>query len=368
MKYNRVIIPLTIITLFSILSGCGRYYTAEIAGYVKDSNNENGINGAIIRIYLSQPDNADSTNFIAETASMTYSGNDGYYNHKIIWKSTDPDFADEGDSGTIWIGVTHPDYTSEVIQVSGIISDTVNVVPDIKLDRATFSSPTVTGRVVNVNGEGVNGVRVVLDLQSTEDEDADYVTTTTTLNNEPGSYRFNNVTWRDENPDSSDSDTENATISIDDPDYTSDTTLQVQLTSGQDNDIPDDITVTRKSRTEFSTTVSGRCIERIVKTDNQEVQIIPIAGVTVKITYTDDNGNHSATDITDNNGNYSILVQWTDNSPGENDSPEGEDTQEININYTDSSNTYTFSPTTNTYTIYSWKNPNYLPDKEGTHS
>jgi len=361
---------LIVTILTTLLFGCGRYYSAEIAGYVRDSNNDNGINGAIIRMYLTKPESADSGGFIAETASMTSGGNDGYYNHKIIWQTTNPKFSDEGDSGSIWISVTHPDYTSKIVEVSGIISDTVNVVPDIKLKRATFSCPTVTGKVVNVNGEGVNGVRVVLDLQSTPDNDSDYVTTTTTLNNEPGSYRFNNVTWRDEHPDSAETDTENATIYIDDSEYTSDTTLNVKLTSGQDNEIPDNITVTRKPRSEFSTTVTGRCIERVVKTDG-EVQIIPLQGIDVTITYTDDNDSHTLTDTTDNNGNFSIMVQWTDSTPGENDSPQGEDTQDISIYYTDTSGTYSFSYTQSSpgsFTIRSWKNPNYLPDAEGTHN
>ncbi len=351
------------------LASCGRYYNAEIAGYIKDASNGNGINGAIVRMYLNEPDSADSPDFIAETSSMTSGGNDGYYNHKIIWVTMNPEFGDEGDSGTIWIGVTQEDYVSKVVQVSGIISDTLNVVPDIQLERATFSSPTVTGHVVNVNGEGVNGVRVVLDLQSTTDTDSDYVTTTTTINNEPGSYRFNNVTWRDENPDSSDTDTENVTIYIDDPDYTSSSSITAQLTSGQDNDIPDDLVVTRKPRTNFSTNVAGSCIERIVKTDNGEIQNIPLKGINVTITYSDDNGSHTVTDVTDANGNYSILVQWTHaTTSSDPEVPEGEDKLILTtVTYDDPSGVYTFT-NLNNIEIKSWINPNYLPDAEGTHS
>ena len=243
------------------------------------------------------------------------------------------------------------------------------MVPDIKLDRATFSCPTVTGKVVNVNGEGVNGVRVVLDLESTPDNDADYVTTTTTLNNEPGSYRFNNVTWRDEHPDSPDTDTENATIYIDDSEYTSNTTLSVKLTSGQDNEIPDSITVTRKPRSNFSTSVAGSCIERVVKTDNGEIQTIPLKGINVTITYSDDNGSHTVTDVTDANGNYSILVQWTHTTTSTDpEVPEGEDKLILStVKYEDPSNTYTFSNLSN-IEIKSWIDPNYLPDAEGTHN
>ena len=344
--------------VLSFLSGCGRYYSAEIAGYIKDANDGNGINGAIIRMYLQQPDAADSDNFIVETASMTSGGNDGYFNHKIMWQTWNAKFGDEGDSGTIWLGVTHDDYSPSIIKVSGIISDSVNLVPDIKLDRATFSTPTVTGRVVNVNGEGVNGVRVVLDLASTADESQDYITTTATINGDIGTYEFRNVTWRDDSPDSEDSDTENITLSIDDPNYTASGGLSAVITSDQDNNIQDNITVTRKPRTDFSVTVNGNCYFTDANGDMQ-----PLPRIEVKIVYSDDNGNHTLYDTTDGNGNYSLLVQWTHSTPT--NDPEGEDELSINVTYTDPSSVYTLNPL-NGYTIRSWINPITLPNAEGS--
>ncbi|MCD6120202.1 MAG: hypothetical protein J7K04_00015 [Spirochaetales bacterium] len=355
-----IITTATAILLF--LSGCSRFYSAEIAGYIKDSNSGNGINGAIIRMYLEEPEAANSDNFIVETASMVSGGNNGYFNHKIMWETWNAKFGDEGDSGTIWLGVTHDDYSPAIIKVSGIISDSVNLVPDIKLDRATFSSPTVTGRVVNVNGEGVNGVRIVLDLASTTDEDQDYITTTATINGNTGTYEFRNVTWRDDSPDSEDSDTEDITLIIDDPDYTASGSLSAIITSDQDNNIQYDITVSRKPRTDFSANVTGTCIFKTTKTDG-EVQKIPIPGITVQIDYLDDNGSHKLYDTTDSNGNYSLLIQWTDSTPT--NDPEGEDELPINVSYTDPSSTYTFNPLNN-YTIRSWINPNTLPESEGS--
>ena len=61
------------------LTGCGRYFTAEIAGYVKDSENDEGIDGAVIRMYNAEPASPDAESFIVETASVTSNGNPGYF-------------------------------------------------------------------------------------------------------------------------------------------------------------------------------------------------------------------------------------------------------------------------------------------------
>ena len=47
---------------------------------------------------------------------MTTGGNAGYYTHKVIWKTTSPLFGEEGDSGTIWITVTHEDYQEATVE------------------------------------------------------------------------------------------------------------------------------------------------------------------------------------------------------------------------------------------------------------
>jgi len=115
-------------------------------------------------------------------------------------------------------------------------------------------------------------------------------------------------------------------LSIDDPDYTASSSLPAVITSGQDNNIQDDIAVTRKQRTDFSVTVNGMCF---FFDGNQDMQ--PLPGITVKIEFLDDNGNHTLYDRTDGNGNYSLLVQWTNSNPT--NDPEGEDELSINITY-----------------------------------
>ena len=96
------------------LASCGGYYTADIAGYVKDDETGAGVNGAIIRVYSEEPETADAEGFTVETASMTSGGNAGYYSHKIIWRNWLPAFGDEGDSGSVWLAITHDDYVPAI--------------------------------------------------------------------------------------------------------------------------------------------------------------------------------------------------------------------------------------------------------------
>ncbi len=351
--------------VFFLLSSCGSYFGGEVAGYVKDSDTEEGINGAVIRIFLEEPASADAETFIVKTASNTSGGNAGYFSHKIMWQTSAPKFGDDGDSGTVWLGITHDDYKSAVVKVPGILSDTVNLVPDIKLDRATFSATEVTGKVVNVSGSAVNGVQVVLDLASTTDDDRDYVTTTATINGESGMYRFTNVTWKDENPDSASTDTETIYlyISENDANYqwkTGNTPnkLTMVITSGQSAQATQDITVTRKPRTSFSTSVTGRCIKRYTTGMQQPVDI-GVQGVEVRLSFTDSNGAKTLYAQTNANGEFTFNVDWTNTSPagGTGSVPEGEDTLTTNIDY-DSTD---FTDVTG-FVVKSWLNPNYAPD------
>ncbi len=300
-----------------LAGGCGRYFTAEIAGYVTDEESDAGINGAVIRMYLEEPEAPDAPGFVVKTASMTSGGNAGYFSHKIIWQNIFPQFGAEGDSGTIWIGVTHEDYTSAVAQVEGILSDTVNVVPDTELARASFEVPEVTGTVVLAStSEPVNGVRLILDLASTEDE-TDYITTTTTIDDEEGTYRFQNVRWRDDSPDSASTDTETATIRVADGEYSweqadgTDGLLSVTLTSDQPTEVSDPIDVTS---TRFSVPdVTGRVIRQGTGEPLNGVRVV------LDLSSTDDEDTDYVTTtrtIDDEDGTYRFDdVTWEDEDP-----------------------------------------------------
>ena len=360
-----------------LISSCGRYYSGEIAGYVKDAESDEGINGAVVKLFLTEEEVANEE-YVVKTASMTSNGNDGYFSHKIIWQQTFGEFGAEGDSGEIWLTAEHEDYQTVSMQINGILSDTINVIPDIVMERATFEVPEVRGRVVDVNGDGVNGVRVVLDLDSTAEEAEDYVTTTATVDGDIGTYQFENVTWKDEEAAGQNSDDEPATISVDDNQYTGDTALSITLTSGQEREVTDEIVVTRKPRTDFSTRVTGEVFQRIINADNEYVDT-PVQGVEVTLTFTDPTADPTTkthvtqTDVT---GTYSFFVQWNDTEPGDFDDaggndggndpgiPAGEDGLLVDIAFDDTAAGIaldTVNPITD-FKVKSWLNPNYVPD------
>ena len=476
------------------LTSCGWYFTSDIAGYVKDSESENGIDGAVIRIYLEQPATADADGFIVETASATSSGNAGYFSHRVIWQNLLPSFGEEGDSNSLWLGITHEDYLAAVVEIRGILSDTVNLVPDVTLDRAGFSVPLVTGRVVDPSGDGVNGVRVVLDIPTTEEEE-DYVSVTTDFEDEAGRYRFTDVSWRDDEAAGSGSDTEDvevyiddnqyssmdvltvslvsdqeitipdtdnirassdefsvdrvwgrildvageplngvriildlastdgvdetedyiatsatvdgdegiyefinvtwtdetqlgsitdnetATLTIDDNDYEAAAPLAITLQSGDEQEIVQDITVTRIDATDFASRLTGRCLTR--SGTAPDIQDLPVRGVEVTCTWSDDDGAHTLYGQTDINGEYSFYIQWTDATPGdfldgpaEPTIPAGEDGLIVEIVFAPPFNTESFIGATagtpelpvgvgaadDDRLVKSWLNPNYAPD------
>jgi len=369
-----------IITLFTVMlltvltmTTCGRYYTCDIAGYIKDKDSDNGINGARIRLYQTEPATADADGYFVDTPSMTSGGNAGYFTHKIIWSNIFGSFGDEGDTGEIWIGITHEDYVSVIEQRTGLLSDTLNVVADIKMLRASFEMTSLKGRIVDSTGTGVNGVRVVLDLESTTDDTTDYIAITRTNNGDDGVFTFNNIRWRDDTADTNSTDTENAFIYIDDTNYNStyniDNMLPVVLASDDEAELANTIIVTREPRTTFSANIQGRCFYRLGTTP--DIQEFSIRGVEVTLTYTDDNGAHTLYTQTNANGTYTFAIEWEEDPPADNGSglttiPEGEDVIAVTVHFTSpnppvAGNVYTFSDFTG-YFIKSWLNPNYLPD------
>ena len=370
-----------------LLFSCGRYYSGEIAGYVKDAESKAGINGAVIKLFLSEEE-VTTEEYVVKTASMNSNGNDGYFSHKIIWRQTFGEFGAEGDSGEIWLTAEHEDYQTVSVQINGILSDTINVIPDIVLERATFEVPEVLGRVVDVNGDGVNGVRAVLDLDSTADETEDYVPPTATIEGNTGTYRFENVTWKDEEAAGQNSDDEPVTISVDDSEYTGDTALSITLTSGQKREVTDEILVTRKPRTDFSARVTGQVMRRYGISGGGEITDVPEQGVEVKLIFYNQDLELEKVlySQTDGTGTYSFFVEWRDEHPkdydvsGDNDAgedgsiPEGEDGLWFEIQfltepfYDSGAHTYDFigdnpdNPEATDPKLKSWLNPNYMPD------
>ena len=346
-----------------VISACnvGYFFSAEIAGYVKDSESEVGVDGVIVRIYLEEPASADADGFIIETATGTSGGNPGYFSHRVVWQSVEADFGAEGDSNSVWLGVAHADYVDSVAEVRGVLSDTVNYIPDVWLDRAAFTASSVTGEVVDAAGSGVNGIRIVLDVISTDLEE-DYTTVTTVVAGVEGTYQFTGVTWRDDAAAGAGTDTEEVRIFVDDDEYSSDDELTVLLASDQNIEVAQSISVVRTAPTFFETTLEGRCIRE--SGTAPDIQELPVQGVEVTLTFTDDEGVHTLYAQSDNNGSIAFFIQWTDAEYGDfvdgiDDAtiPTGEDGLEVVVTYE-----APFDTSSTTRNVKSWLDPNYLPD------
>ena len=218
------------------LTGCGMYYKADVAGYVKDSATGYGINGTVLRAYLTEEDAQSGEGYFTETASLVYNGNPGYFTFTAVWQQLVSEYGSEGDATELWISAVHEDYLSKTVRVMGVTSDSMNVIPDIRLDAVAYTAQQVSGLVGNEVSTPINGVRVVLDLASTE-KNPDYVAVSSTTQvgdtTQSGMYTFVNVTWRDEENPGQMTDEEYITISVDDPVYTGDKSLEKTIVSGQ---------------------------------------------------------------------------------------------------------------------------------------
>ncbi|AHC13473.1 hypothetical protein [Salinispira pacifica] len=299
-----------------LLAGCGNFYSADIQGYVQDGESGEGINGVTIYLFDKEPELPDDESFFTKTSTANFNGEAGYYSSKVIWQSLVGRFGPEGDSGEIYMGVTHPDYADIILTQRGIFSDTSNILEDIELDRTTFSSPLVSGRVVNSSGEGVNGVRLVLDLNSTPDEAEDYVAVSATVDGTIGVFEFNNVTWTDETAaEEGTSSTESATVSVDDNEWeNSGQPVEVSLDSDQEYEISSSITVSRIPQSEFQVELQGSIENRDPANGGADY---PYPGVLVEITYDElsfGGTTRTLQTYTDAAGQYSFIVQWSESS------------------------------------------------------
>lgn len=226
------------VMLILLLTGCGMYHKADITGYVKNSASGYGINGADLKVYLTEDAVQSGEGYILETSSMIYNGNPGYFTFTAVWQRLFSEYGSEGDVTELWIHAGHDEYSSKTVHVSGITSDTMNIIPDIELEAVVYTAQQVSGWVTDGTGpppNGVDGVRVVLDLASTE-KNPDYVAVSSTVESggstQSGVYTFVNVQWRDEVNIGRMTDEEMITISVDDSTYTGDRTLERSVTSG----------------------------------------------------------------------------------------------------------------------------------------
>jgi hypothetical protein len=184
-----------------LAAGCARFPSAEISGYVKDGALGAGVNGVTVRIYLSQPSAPDAAGAAAETTTAYNLQVPGWFDRKIMWSTTAPAFQEQGDTIPVWVSVTHPDFTSQVVQVPGVLSGTQNIVPDIITQRTGFTMGTLSGTVTVTNPVTPTIVKIGLDFDpaSVTENDA-YVVYTTCAGGAASPFSFANIRWTNASP------------------------------------------------------------------------------------------------------------------------------------------------------------------------
>lgn len=349
---TRAALALAVVLVGASLASCGGYYyRATVQGFVVDDESDAGINEATVRVYTDEIEEPDAEGYVVQTSTVTQGGSAGYYSSTVIWRRLFGAYGQEGDTTTLWLSVTHPDYGSQIVSAEGILSEEDNLVATIRLAQTSYDLPALRGRLVDGNGAGVNGVRVVLDLPQIEgtDGDTDDVALTATVDTTSGTYEFAPVEWSDANTADPNGEV-TATIRVDDPEwgdpyYTGDpgtsdddyiVERQVVLVPGdQTRVVTSDITVSRLPRTEFTTTVSGRLVERLVDGTGGFVEDRPVQGVGVTLSFDRDTDGglespyRTLADTTDAQGTYSFTVTWVDNAPGDFDAADEQTTASV---------------------------------------
>ena len=327
MKIAVKLIALLMLTVL-IAGGCSYYHRATIQGFVEDADSEAGINSATVRFYIERPESAADDVFFARTSTSTSGSEAGFYSNTVIWDNYFSAFGAEGDSGTVYLGVTHPDYLARVVEVPGVLSDDVNTVETIRLQRVTFAAGEVFGRVVrDGDSGGENGVRVVLHIGEGSSAE-EYVALTGDRAGESGWYSFDEPSWRDESTEPGGTSEITADIEIDDPDWRRepDEVRALTLASGQDREVSTNIRVVRKPRSEFEAVLAGQVFYRPGVDDEYR----GLGGVEVEVGFdadTDPGGARSFLTETATDGSFTLQLNWRRDesySPPAN-TPAGED-------------------------------------------
>lgn len=227
------------------LGGCTNYFSTEISGFVKEAGTlsaTTGVNGATVSIYTVDPSTSGATP-VATTTTTTYSLQfPGYFDRKIMWENGTPSFGKDGDTITVWLTVSHPDFSATTVKAASILSGNQNFVPDIVVTRTGFYAQVVSGQVGYVTAgptlNGLNNVRVALDIDDSASEPSaePYVVYTTTnistASPTAGTFTFVNVHWTNTSPAGAGFDTKKVKLWIAPPNPYAATSDEVTLNSG----------------------------------------------------------------------------------------------------------------------------------------
>lgn len=335
-----------------------------------------GWNGVTVYLELSDGSTVNTT---TTTVTIGTTPTDGIFRFQnVLWTDTEPE-ASAGvlDTEQVRIYVQDDNYSSDDDSESPLIltlsdsgaSDSADATASfLTVQLLNFACPSVTGKVTSDGTTGIAGVSVVLDLQSTATA-RDYTATT----DKDGIYRFSTVAWSDETPDvSSKIDTEDVQISIDDTNYGTTAALPLQtITSDTEEEHATGgdvwtITAARRTRPEYSVTVTGTCWYRKTLTTDGSIQDTAAGGVNVVITTTDGSAGlqTNATSYTvqsGSDGTWSAAITWSRDPsyvPGSDAArTAGGDELPVTVAFTDP--TYVWGAA-KPYTILSWSDNNIV--------
>jgi len=343
----------------NIVVGSAEFTMSTVKGKVVLKGTSTGQNGVTVYLELSDASTVNTT-------TTTIDGTDGIFKFSNVeWTDTEPE-ASSGvlDTEQVRIYVQDDDYSSDndvdsplivTLSDTGASDSTDATGTPLSVQMLNFTCPSVTGKVAmtTTSGTGVSGITVVLDLQSTSDTTQDYTTTT----DSNGVFLFTNVEWSDETPDSATGDTEDIQISVSDTDYSVVTAMALKTVTagtaaGSSSDTGWTIAVTRKTRPEYSVTVTGYC--RYTNTTTGDYT--DISGVTVVINENDADAGlitnaNNYTVKTGSDGTYTATITWSRDTsyvPGS----QG-DELDVTVTFSDSSYVWYNSPVTTS--ILSWQ-------------
>ncbi|MFW6368532.1 MAG: hypothetical protein ACOCZ9_02230 [Spirochaetota bacterium] len=329
-RYHRIRLGrvLAALAVPVFLAGCGYVFDANLQGTVVDADNDEGINGAEVRVFHEKPNSADSDDFIVRTVSRAAGGTDGVFDAGVVWHENFAAFGDYGTEAggtTLWLGVTYDrrdddetGYQGDIVKAPGVLSDENNIVGDIAL-TPTVVSGDITGDVVDEDGDDVAGAFVDITVAETRDESGNYTGSAddvdtpddvTTLGD--GSYTFT-AEW----PKDSDIDEVKLELKFY-PDADA-------ADADEDRSDPDDTKTARAEQDEESTvaeaTVDPAGADPAAAVQGQVVQGTdddPYPGAVVEFAVTGaDGGNTDDVDVpssvtSDFEGEYAATVEWTD--------------------------------------------------------
>lgn len=212
-----------VLAIAAATAGCSDFFSAEVTGFLKrarvakegeSTESGPGVNGVEVRMYFDEPESFDDPGFVAHTTSIDNRSAGvalpGFYRANLAWETSSPDFGDSGDRRTVWIATRHADYADSIVEFDAVVSNSINVTPEIVLQGLRTGPERVIGQV-RMDDMGVNGVRVVLSLHETA---TTFETRSGTVDDQPGVYVFDDVRW-----DAEDGNTRGAVISVDDQTY-----------------------------------------------------------------------------------------------------------------------------------------------------